>query len=102
MGDILSVAEPGFVRAYVTGGRDIPMPSVLLRQRCAEVDQIYGPRGADIQSEALLVLELGADKLPALLIMGSSDPDQFHPSHGTDLLGFFGGVFERAMRLWLA
>ncbi len=102
MGDILSVAEPGFVRAYVTAGRDIPMPNVLLRQRRPEIDQIYGPRGADIQSEALLVLELGADKLPALLIMGSSDPDQFHPSHGTDLLGFFGGVFERAMRLWLA
>ncbi|MEL6992765.1 MAG: DUF484 domain-containing protein, partial [Pseudomonadota bacterium] len=27
---------------------------------------------------------------------------QFSPQQGTDLLGFFGGVFERAMRRWLS
>jgi uncharacterized protein YigA (DUF484 family) len=33
--------------------------------------------------------------------MGSEDPHQFRPSHGTDLLTFFAGVFERQMRRWL-
>jgi len=26
----------------------------------------------------------------------------FTPTHGTDLLRFFAGVFERSMRRWLA
>ena len=34
--------------------------------------------------------------------LGGEDPHQFRPGQGTDLLGFFGGVFERAMRRWLA
>jgi uncharacterized protein YigA (DUF484 family) len=34
--------------------------------------------------------------------MGAEDPHQFKPGQGTDLLAFFGGVFERAMRRWLS
>jgi hypothetical protein len=33
--------------------------------------------------------------------MGSEDPHLFKPAQGTDLLTFFGGVFERQMRRWL-
>jgi uncharacterized protein YigA (DUF484 family) len=47
-------------------------------------------------------LDFGRGKLPGLLLMGSDDPHQFTPQHGTDLLAFFGGVFERVMRRWLA
>jgi len=37
-----------------------------------------------------------------MLALGAEDPHQFRPNQGTDLLGFFAGVFERAMRRWLA
>jgi uncharacterized protein YigA (DUF484 family) len=37
-----------------------------------------------------------------MLVLGSEDPHQFTPQQGTDLLAFFTGVFERAMRRWLA
>ena len=40
--------------------------------------------------------------VPGMLAMGSEDPHLFSPQQGTDLLGFFTGVFERAMRRWLA
>ncbi|MFZ0098005.1 MAG: DUF484 family protein, partial [Gemmobacter sp.] len=39
---------------------------------------------------------------PGLLAMGSTDPWHFKPTHGTDLLSFFAGVFERTMRRWLS
>ncbi len=34
--------------------------------------------------------------------LGAEDPHQFRANQGSDLLTFFGGVFERAMRRWLA
>ena len=37
-----------------------------------------------------------------MLVFGSEDPHRFHPDQGTDLLGFFGSVFERTLRRWLA
>ncbi|MCP3882222.1 MAG: DUF484 family protein, partial [Sulfitobacter sp.] len=49
-----------------------------------------------------LKLNFGAGRLPGLLILGSEDPHMFSPQQGTDLLGFFAGVFERTMRRWLS
>jgi uncharacterized protein len=37
-----------------------------------------------------------------MLCLGAEDPHQFKSTHGTDLLGFFAGVFERTMRRWLS
>ena len=47
-------------------------------------------------------LDFGPGRLPGMLVMGAEDPHQFKPTHGTDLLGFFAGIFERTMRRWLA
>jgi uncharacterized protein YigA (DUF484 family) len=46
-------------------------------------------------------VDVGAGRLPGMLVFGSEDPHQFKPTHGTDLLAFFAGVFERMMRRWL-
>ena len=46
--------------------------------------------------------DAGPNRLHGLLIMGSEDPHQFAATQGTDLLAFFGGVFERSMRRWLS
>ena len=101
LGDMLSMVREGFVDAYITGGRQSPDRKVTLRQVHPETREIYGDAAEWIQSEACLTLDFGPGRLPGMLVMGSEDPHQFAPTQGTDLLAFFAGVFERAMRRWL-
>jgi uncharacterized protein len=102
LGDVLSVAAPGFVADYVTGGRNVPQRPVVLRQVLPASDAIYGERAGWIRSEALMKLDFGKGRLPGMLVLGAEDPHQFKPTHGTDLLAFFAGIFERTMRRWLS
>ncbi len=102
LGDVLYVAEPGFIADYITGGRNVSLRPVTLRQTIPDSDQLYGERAGWIRSEALLRLDFGKGRLPGLLVMGAEDPHQFKTTQGTDLLGFFAGVFERTMRRWLS
>lgn len=102
LGEVLCVAEPGFVETYMRGGRSAPTRPVVLRQTLPESETIYGEAGAWVRSEAALRLDLGKGRLPGMLVLGAEDPHQFRTNHGTDLLTFFAGVFERAMRRWLA
>ncbi len=99
--DVLVTVARGRTDAYITGGRNVPVRPVTLRQVQPDTDEIYGENADWIHSEALLKLDLGAGRLPGMLALGSEDPHQFKPTQGTDLLGFFGGAFERAMRRWL-
>jgi len=98
---ILRIVSPGTIGAYLSGGRNVPLRPVILRQCMPENDMIYGEAAAWVRSEALMRLDFGTGRLPGLLALGSEDPHHFKPSHGTDLLGFFAGVFERTMRRWL-
>lgn len=102
LGEVLRVAPPGFVADYVAGGRSLRDRKVTLRQTEAASDTVYGDHASWVKSEALLVLDLGTGRLPGMLAMGSEDSEQFKSAHGTDLLGFFTGVFERVMRRWLS
>ncbi|MEQ9258201.1 MAG: DUF484 family protein [Roseovarius sp.] len=102
LGDVLSVAEPGFIDAYLTSGHSGTARQVTLRQVAAGDAQVYGEDAQYVRSEACLLLDLGKGRLPGMLAMGSEDPHQFSPQQGTDLLAFFSGVFERAMRRWLS
>jgi uncharacterized protein YigA (DUF484 family) len=102
VGDVLSTAEPGFVQDYLTGGRNIPQRQVTLRRVDEARAEVYGEDRDRIRCEACLKLDFGKGRLPGLLVMGAEDPNLFTPQQGTDLLGFFAGVFERAMRRWLA
>ncbi len=102
LGDVLFVAEPGFIADYLMGGRNVPVRQVVLRQVVPASDQLYGDRAQGINSEALMRLDFGKGRLPGMLVMGAEDPHQFKANHGTELLAFFAGVFERTMRRWLA
>ena len=101
LGEVLSVAEPGFVEDFIASGREAPIRAVTLRQVSHGDGRVYGTRAEFIRSEACLKLDFGPGRLPGLLVMGSEDPHQFTPQQGTDLLAFFAGVFERSMRRWL-
>ena len=101
LGKVLVAAEPGFVRTYLNERDGASPRPVTLRQLSDQDERIFGETGFWIRSEACLRLNLGEGRLPGLLVMGAEDPHQFKPGQGTDLLAFFGGVFERAMRRWL-
>lgn len=100
-GDILCLVGPGFADAYLNAGRVGAPRNVVLRQAAPDEAVIFGEDNGWIRSEAVMRLDFGAGRLPGLLALGSEDPHQFDPAHGTDLLGFLAGVFERAMRRWL-
>jgi hypothetical protein len=99
-GEVLSVTSPGFIDEYLKAGRRGPVRPVTLRRLYEENAQIYGDESVSIRSEACLLLDLGADIGPGMLAFGASDPQLFHPQQGTDLLGFFAGVFERSLHRW--
>ena len=101
LGDVLQVAPAGFVGTYLTNGRNGPGRQIVLRSMTAIAVNLYGNRAEDLQSEALMKLDLGPNRLPGMLVFASEDPTQFKSTHGTDLLQFFAGVFERSMRRWL-
>ncbi|WP_208347396.1 DUF484 family protein [Pseudaestuariivita rosea] len=100
--DVLIVAEPGYVDNYITFGNGVTERPVTLRSVEYIDEALYGEGAEEIQSEACIKLDLGNGRLPGMLVMGSKDKDQFQQSQGTDLLTFFGGVFERSMRRWLS
>lgn len=102
LGEVLRVAEPGFIDDYVTQGRGGALRTVTLRSLQGGDPVLYADKGDWIRSEACLLLDFGEGRLPGLLVLGSEDPHQFGPQQGADLLTFFAGVFERAMRRWLS
>ncbi len=99
---ILTVVSPGFIDDYLNRGRNAPARAVTLRQFQPKDDNVYGEASEWIRSEAALLLDLGEGNLPGMLLFGAEDPHLFKPDQGTDLLAFFGGVFERSMRRWLS
>ncbi|MEO0487713.1 MAG: DUF484 family protein [Pseudomonadota bacterium] len=100
LGDVLQIVPPGFVQDYLSRSRAGHDRVVTLRPVPGAAEDIYGA-GHSMRSEACLRLDFGTGKLPGMLVMSATDPSQFAPNQGTDLLGFFAGVFERSMRRWL-
>ena len=102
LGEVLSIVEPGFIDDYLSNGRGGQVRKVTLRKVQNLSEMIYGESAEWIRSEACLKLDFGDGRLPGLLVMGAEDPYMFRPQQGTELLAFFTGVFERAMRRWLS
>ena len=99
LGGPLTMAPSGTVARAIAGGRrGQPSGEVILR-RLAHVTA--GLHGAPVASEALIPLDLGPNRMPALLLMGSDEPGRFSAAQGTDLLRFFGQAFRLALLRWL-
>ena len=99
--ETVAVMPAGYVDGYITLGRNMPARQITLRELPKIGGSLYGERAAYIKSEACLKVDLGPDRMPAMLVMGSEDPQLFTSQQGTDLLTFFAGVFERVVRRWL-
>lgn len=102
-GVVLRLVPPGSV-AWRLGSHSGPGARVTLRRGAAVLSQGGVPDltpSGPVASEAWLGLDLGQGRLPGLLALGSCDPDEFAPGQGTELMEFFAGVFERALRRWL-
>jgi len=100
LSEVLTVAEPGFVSRYM--GEPGEGRVVVLRTTRGRDDRLFGDRAAWLRSEACIRLDIGPRRLPGMLVLASEDQHMFMANQGTDLLAFFGSVFERSMRRWLA
>lgn len=94
----LVAVPPGTVAAYATQGRDAAPRPVALRRMPEAAQALFGPQAGHCGSEAVLQLDLGSGWPAAMLVLGARDPNQFKATQGTDLLTFFAGVTERALR----
>ncbi len=101
---VLAVRPRGAVEAAMNAGRAGPLrrPIVLRELPAGGTAAVHGARAGQLRSEALLRLDLGTGRLPALLALGSDDAGQFKPGQATDLLAFFAGTVERILRRYLA
>ncbi|MGN0933730.1 DUF484 family protein [Falsigemmobacter intermedius] len=98
---LIHVVEPGFIGEYLNELTEYRAP-VTLRGVIDGAGEVHGREEGHIRSEAVLALDLGAGRLPGMLVMGSAEEEQFAPRQGTDLLRFFGAVFSLTLRRWLA
>ncbi|WP_134678519.1 DUF484 family protein [Paracoccus ravus] len=98
----LTIVASGTIAEMISGGRRAPRGDDIILRRVAEQSEaLHGNARAPIRSEALLPIDLGVGRFPALLLMGSSDGARFSPAHGTDLLRFFGQAFRLVLISWL-
>lgn len=89
------IAPVGTLDRILTAGRRAPRgDDIVLRAALVVTRPLHG---RTVASEALLPVDLGAERQRAVLLMGSADADRFMPAHGTDLLRFFGQVFRLAL-----
>lgn len=98
----LVIVPENTIGGLISGGRRMPRgDDIVLRPIAPDTLAIHGDARAPIRSEALLPLDLGPGRRPALLMMGSADTGRFNPAQGTDLLRFFGQCFRLVLMSWL-
>lgn len=78
-----------------------PSARVILRDHQPGDPALFGPASELVQSDAILRLSISGSTPPALLALGSRDPDHFSNNQGTELLQFLGLCLERLIRGWL-
>lgn len=98
---VLSLVPPGFVQAYRVGASSSEPRPIILRTVSDASKAVYGTAAADVRSEAVVLLNFGAERAPGLLVLGADDAESYAAGQATDLLNLFSRVCERLMRSWL-
>ncbi len=88
--------QPGGVRALLGRGR-----SVLLQTSTRGDPALFGAAAGLVRSAALLRLTISSATPPALLALGSREPEHFDPVQGSELLLFLARALELMVRAWL-
>ena len=102
LGNGLQVVPEGTIAEMLSGGRRAPRGDDIILRRAAPItERVHGGDPGQIRSEALIPLNLGPGRWPALIVMGSTDEQRFSASQGTDLLRFFAQVFRLVLLGWL-
>lgn len=98
------VVESGALGFYFELGGTLPVHGshgkVVLRKSFPEADILYADCAKRYQSEALVMLNLGARNRPALLFFADTDPERFTPSQSAELLSFMGRIAELIVQKW--
>lgn len=97
--ELVEVVEEGMIEQMIRAGRRAPRGDDIVLRPVENLTQSYHMH--PVQSEALIPLDLGARRPRAMLLFGSADAARFAPSHGTDLLRFFGQVFRLVLLMRL-
>ncbi|WP_422364764.1 DUF484 family protein [Pelagibius sp.] len=78
-----------------------PGGTMLLRENVTGDPTVFDGGAGLVQSDALIRLNISDSTPPALLALGSRQPDAFHDGQGTELLVFLSQVLEVTFRAWL-
>ena len=88
--------EPDSVDAVIGHNRRI-----RLRSEVEGDPMLFGAGAGLVASDALIRLTISRQTPPALLALGSHEPEHFHPGQGSELLLFLGEALESSIRGWL-
>lgn len=89
------VVGEGTIEAWLDG-RDIVLDGDI-----TGVEAVFGGAAGLVRSQALIRLNVSHETPPALLALGSREPDMFQAGMRTELMGFLAKVLERCIRSWL-
>ena len=96
LGTEVTIVETGTINSILDNGNKISLRSNIKGNKA-----VFGAAASKIRSEALLPLDLGPNKLNALLALGSVKSDEFSPAQGAELLCFFSNVLQKMMQRWI-
>lgn len=77
-------------------GRDIVLDGDI-----TGAEAVFGSGAGLVRSQALIRLNISRETPPAMLALGSREPDMFQAGMRTELMGFLAKVLERCIRSWL-
>jgi hypothetical protein len=89
------VVPEGSVHHWLEG-RDVRLDADIQGEAA-----IFGPGAGLVRSQALVRLDVSSETPPAMLALGSREPQMFEDGMGTELISFLARVLERCIRFWL-
>lgn len=101
--EITRTQTPGVTRLepHMVDGLIGADQGIALRGHAAGDPAIFGAGAGLVASYALLRLSISSATPPAILALGSRQPDHFQAGQGTELLLFLARVVENCVRGWL-